>query len=383
MNILKRIGHFLIYRQRQFHNLNQINVYKKNLLHNYKYLTRLNSKVKIAPVIKSNGYGCGIVNVAKILEGQNPPFFCVDSLFEAYELTQAGIKTPILITGYTDPANLQHQRLPFAYAVYTSDLLEAISRYQPHAEVHLFIDTGMRREGVTVDELPNFLQLFKFYPNLQITGVMSHLASSESKNDPLFLKQIKQFEKALVIIKSHKIKPRWVHVAATGSLINPQTQPIIAKYSNLARAGLALYGFSSSVADPNLQPVLTLKSKISQIKLIRRGEKVGYEGTYTAKKDILIGVLPIGYYDGVDRGLSNQGAVQVNGAICPIIGRVSMNLTVIDLSSVENPKIGQQVTIYSASPNDQNSIENVAKVCKKIPYEILVNLASSTKRVVT
>lgn len=360
--------------------LNTIGVIKNNLLHNYKYLSSFDKNIKIAPVVKSNGYGHGILNVAKILESQNPPFFCVDSLFEAYELLNGGVKVPVLITGYTNPENLKVKKLPFHYALFTLDVAEALNKYQPGAKAHLFLDTGLHREGVPITKLAEFLKDLERFPNIKIEGVMSHLASSKSKDDKLFLSQIEQFKKGLKIIKDAKINPKWVHIAATGAIVNPQTRPIITGLSNMVRAGLSTYGFSSSTFDKNLKPALSLKTHLAQIKQIKKGDMVGYDGTFEAKKDMILGILPIGYYDGVDRGLSNKGVVQIMGHECPILGRVSMNITTVDITSLSNPQIGEEVIVYSNNPTDKNSISNVSRTCNKIPYEILVNLAESTRR---
>ncbi len=371
---------FLNLFKKRYQTLNKIEISQNNLLHNYHYLSSLDKKVLIAPVMKSNGYGHGITNVGKILDSVNAPFFCVDSLFEAYELQKANIKTPVLVMGYSNPENLKVKTLPFSFAVYDLETTKVLNEFQPGCGVHIFVDTGMHREGVPVENLPEFLNQIKKLTNIKIEGLMSHLASSESRKDPLFLNQIKQYKKAKGILKKHKIHPKWFHIAATGSLINPQTRPIIAEVSNLARAGLALYGYSSSMPDQNLKPTLTLTTKIAQIKKVSRGEKLGYDGTYTAKKDMTIAVLPIGYYDGVDRRLSNKGAFSINDISCPIIGRVSMNLNITDVSSVPNPKVGQEVVVYSCNPADKNSLGNAAKICKTIPYDLLVNLAETTRR---
>ncbi|MBI2338387.1 hypothetical protein HYU95_04350, partial [Candidatus Daviesbacteria bacterium] len=147
-------------------------------------------------------------------------------------------------------------------------------------------------------------------------------------------------------------------------------------------AGLALYGYSSSTQDTNLKPALTLTTKIAQIKKVSKGEKLGYDGTYTAKKELTVAVLPIGYYDGVDRRLSNNSICLLDNIECPILGRVSMNLNIIDVSKVPTPKAGQEVIVYSSNPKDKNSLENSAKLCKTIVYDLLVNLAESTRRVI-
>jgi len=150
----------------------------------------------------------------------------------------------------------------------------------------------------------------------------------------------------------------------------------------MARTGIALYGIDTEGKDKNLKPTLTLKTRISQIKNLHKSEKAGYNFTFTAKENMQIAILPIGYYDGVERELSNKGFVLVNGKTCPIIGRVSMNITTVDVSEVPNPKVGQEVIIYSNYSNDKNSILNSAKICGKIPYELPVHLASSTKRII-
>lgn len=376
------IGRILKFFKKSYHTLNLIEVSGDNTLYNYRYLCSLSKNVKVAPVVKSNGYGHGIVNVAKILDSVNAPFFCVDSLFEAYQLQKINIKTPILVMGYTNPENFKIKKLPFQFAVYDIESAKILNRYQPGCQIHIFVDTGMYREGIPIKDLPFFLDEIKKLPNISIAGLMSHLASSESRKDPLFNSQIKQFKKAKEICKKQKVTPRWFHIAATGSIVNPQTRPIIASVSNLARAGLALYGYSSSTFDKNLKPALTLITRIAQIKEVKKGDKIGYEGTFTAKKDTLIGILPIGYYDGVDRRLSNKGILLIENKLCPILGRVGMNVNIIDLNNVPNPKIGQEVVVYSANPEDKNSIANCAKICNTIPYDLLVNLAESTRRVI-
>lgn len=367
--------------RREYQTLNIIEVSKSNLLHNYKYLSSINRKVRIAPVVKSNGYGHGIENVAKVLDDLNFPFFCVDSLYEAYKLQDAFVVNKILVMGYTDPENLKIKKLPFSFAVFDLDSTKVLNEFQVGCKIHIFVDTGMHREGISVKDLPAFLEEIKKLPNIKIEGLMSHLASSEGKSDPIFASQIKQFNKAKEICKRLKIYPKWFHISATGGIVNPKTKSVIAAVSNLVRAGLALYGFSSTTFDPKLKPALTLKTKIAQIKKVKKGNKIGYDGTYTAKKDLTVGVLPLGYYDGIDRRLSNKGWVTIDNTPCKILGRVSMNITSIDISKIPNPQIGQDVVMFSSNSTDPNSIENVAKICKTIPYDILISLATSTKRV--
>lgn len=363
---------------RTYQPLNKIHLSKSKLIHNYHYLTSLSSSMKVAPVLKSNAYGHGIKPIAQILDKMNPPFFCVDSLYEAYELLKAGIKTKVLIMGYVHPANISVKHLPFSYAVYDMTFLERIAKQQPHAGIHLFVDTGMHREGILIDSLPQFVDRIKA-SNLKLEGVMSHFAQAEETDNKLTIQQIQNFERAQEIVHRHGFDPEWIHIAASGGLLNRKK---FSKYKlgNLARVGLASYGIDPAGKDKNLKPVLKLTTVLSQIKEIKKGEKIGYDFTYTATRDIKTAILPIGYNDGVEVELSNRGRVMIGNKLCPIIGRLSMNITTIDVSHVNKPHSGQEVIVYSDNPADQNSIEHAAYVGKTMPYELLVHLNPSMRR---
>lgn len=357
----------------KYHPLNSLNISKKALIENYHTLSKINSNIKVAPVLKSNAYGHGLLGVAKTLDNLKPPFFCVDSLYEAYELYKAKIKTPVLIMGYVDSANLKVKKLPFLYVVSDISLLEEIARNQPGSFVHIKVDTGMGRMGVPLQDLPKFLEKARTLKGIKIDGVMSHLAETND-NSKLTKMQLDNFQNVLDIFNSFGIRPKWRHILSSGGLLNIRRKNL-GKLSNVARAGLAIYGIDPDGKYKKLKPVLSLQSKVVQIKMIRRGDKVGYGGTYTAEKDIKLGILPIGYNDGVDRRLSNKGRMIVKKTSCPIIGRISMNITAIDLTKVKNPKIGQKVTVFSSNPEDVNSIERVAITCNTIPYDILVGVS--------
>ncbi len=353
--------------------LNTIEISEKNLLFNYNYLSSINSKIKVAPVLKSNAYGHGIREIGKILDRVCPPFFCVDSIYEGYELLKAKVKTPILIMGYIDPENLKVKRLPFSYAVYSKDFALKVNRYQPGAKIHIFVDTGMHREGIEIGELAGFVQFIKNNTSLQIDGLMSHFAMAEKPNDSKTKKQVKNFEKAQEILKNMHVDIRFSHVGASSGILNNKS---LGPIGNVARVGIATYGIGSS----NLKPVLRLTTKIIQVKTLKKGESIGYDFTFTANKKMTVGILPIGYYDGVDRRLSNKGFVRIGKKYCKILGRVSMNITAIDLSSTARSKVGQEVEVYGRE--GKNSITESAKICKTIPYELLVHLAESTKRII-
>jgi len=354
--------------KKTYNPLNTIEINKKRLIDNYYHLFSLNKSLKIAPVLKSNAYGHGIIEVASILDKLNPPFFCVDSLYEAYRLLKNKINTQILITGYVNPENLSIKKLPFSYSVFDLLQFRKILKNQLQAKFHLFIDTGMNREGIRVDELEFFLKELTVYEKRNIVGVMSHLGQG-SQNTKETKNQIVNFKKSIELLKKYSIDPKWIHLGNSEGFSNKDLH--LKNFTNVARIGLTLY-----------DRVLTLKTSIVQIKNIKKGEKIGYDFTYQAKKDGKIAILPIGYNDGVDIRLSNKGVVLINNFVCTIVGKINMNITVVDISDVKDLSINQEVIIFSNNAEDYNSIEKTAEICNTTSYEILIHLNSTIKRII-
>lgn len=374
IDILRRIF------KRSFTPLNLIYISKERLVENYRELSSVNPEIKIAPVLKSNAYGHGIRLVGKILDGVGAPFLCVDSLYEAFQLySKTGVVTPILIMGYIDPKSLQVKKLPFSFAIYDFEHARVLNEYQKGAKVHLFIDTGMNREGVRMEGLGEFLEKLKELKNIEIEGLMSHLADPAHPEAPLTKMQLQNFEKARRLVTDAGLKPKWFHIGGSYGLLNK-----LASGCNLVRVGRAVYGIDNmdSRLNLNLWPALKHTSKIVQIKKIKKGDTVGYMGSFKAKRDMVIGILPLGYNDGVDRRLSNKGVVMVDGVRCPIIGLVSMNITTIDLTAVKEPVLGQTAVVYSDNPKDDNCVVKMSAAGGLLPHEMLIHIAESTKRVV-
>ncbi len=358
---------------RNYKPLNILEISKKRLISNYNYLNSFG--LKIAPVLKSNGYGHGLTQIASVLDALDPPFFCVDSLYEAYELYKANISTPILVMGYVSPESLHTKHLPFSFALYTKKQLRALKEYQPKSKIHLFIDTGMHREGFLFEELGDILSDIK-KSGIYLEGIMSHFAESENPTKKLTQDQNERFGQAVAVIKK-SFSPEYVHIANSSGILKSGG---LSNLGNVARAGISLYGIDPSFKNTFLKPVLEFKTRIAQIKTIKKGECVGYNFTYKAQKKISLAILPAGYNDGVERKLSNKGFVKVKGILCPIVGRVSMNITTIDVTAVSNLREDDVVTVYSSDTNDRNTIENASKIAGVIPYELLVHLHASTKR---
>jgi alanine racemase len=372
-----------MYKQ-QYHHLNIIELSATALLKNHQALQQSQPHASICPVIKSNAYGHGLKALAPLFDRLNSPFLVVDSLYEAYELYKCSVKTPVLILGYTIPDNYKIKKLPFHFTLFDVETAQMLSRYQPGCSVHIFVDTGMSREGISLVDLPLFIEQIKSL-HLHIVGLASHFADADNVISQVNThKQIKQYKRALTIFNNAGITPKWRHISASGGAFK-----VIDNTFNMIRAGIASYGVSpldERDKDSNkidLHPILTLKTHIAQIKNIGKGALVGYNGTYKSPSERKIALLPLGYYDGLNRRLSNKGIVQIQGINCPIVGNISMNITTIDVSHIKDVKVGEEVIVYSSLSSDKNSIKNAAKAIGMSPYELLVKLAESTYRKVT
>jgi len=359
----------------------EVLIYKKNLLHNLRAFQKNYPRQKIAPVLKSNAYGHGLVPVAKILDRKNIAFFAVDSLFEARILRGEGIKSPILIIGYTRASDIAKNNLKnvsFAITIY-EQLEELAGNLKTPQKLHLKIDTGMHRQGIQPPNFAKAIAKIKKNKNIVMEGLCSHLASADSYDKKYAMQQIKEWNKAVKIFQNNFPKIKYFHLAATAGSFYSTKIP-----ANVIRLGLGLYGLDSSpFRNSNLKPALETKTIISGIKSINRGEYIGYGLTYRAKKDIKIAVIPAGYYEGTDRRLSNKGFYKIRGKFCPLVGRISMNISLADVSHIQNVKAGDEVSLISANPNDKNCISEMANLCGTIPYEILVHVPQHLRRIVT
>jgi len=371
--------------KQEYQTLNLIEVSQKALTNNFNYFQKNNPGQKITPVVKSNAYGHGLTLVAQFIDNHlKVPFITVDSLYEAYELRKAGIKTKPLLIGYTNPENFKIGPL-IDYCLPVYDLVSAriIAQFQPRAEVHLKIDSGMNRLGIQLQQARQLARKLKKINNLKITGIYSHLSQSAELNKVFTQKQVGTFKEAIKIFEQEGYNFRWKHVSATSG-----TKIVNDKDFNLIRLGLGFYGLSpfpinsaeTTILNKNLTPALKLTSHLAAIKTVPAGAEIGYGGTLVTKRKTKLGILPLGYYEGIDRRLSNQGVVEVNNTLCPIIGRVCMNLTIIDLTDAGETKIGNPVVVYSNKTDRPNSLVNLADQANTIPYALLVNLAESIRR---
>ena len=375
----------------------RLEISRHAIINNLDQFRKLAPHGTIAPVLKSNAYGHGLLEVAKILEryrhiskgARNTdgvgtiPFFVIDSYFEAVALRSQGVKTPLLVIGYCRPEVILNSRLNnVAFTIGSIESLQELEDTEHPIAIHLKIDTGMHRQGILIKEVPKAVELLAENPEIVIQGLCSHLSDADN-DDPSFTEgQVNSWNKVVSHFKNEFPSLKYFHLGATyGHRFTPDID------ANVSRLGLGLYGLVDGSQFPeklHLTPALKMKTIISSVKKLGRDDSVGYSGTFRAERDTTIAIIPVGYYEGIDRRLSNCGFVQVgqNDIVCPIIGNVSMNMTTIDVSHVGHIKQEMEVTIFSNNLNDRNSIVELAKYGKLLPYELAVHIPAVLKRTV-
>jgi len=376
LNFLRKIKkHFLHYDPSV-----EVLISKNRLIENLKEYQTKYPNFLFAPVLKSNAYGHGLLEVAQILNNEKIAFFVLDSLHEAIVLRNNGIKTGILVIGYTQPKNIVNSKLSqIAFTITSLEQLHEVTKMiKSKVNIHLKVDTGMHRQGILVEQIKETVDIIKNNKFLNLEGVCSHFADADNTKESFTKNQIGEWKKSIALFKENFQTIKFFHISATAGIsYNEQGS------GNVVRLGLGLYGInSSSSVKLNLKPVLQVQSLISSLKTVKAGESIGYNATYQSKQDAVIAAVPMGYFEGVDRRLSNCGFFKVKESFCPIVGRVSMNITSIDVSSISNIKLDDPVIIISDNKEDKNSVENIAKTTQTIPWEILVHISQHLRRII-
>jgi alanine racemase len=362
-----------------------------SLRHNARLLRDLVGARRAAFVVKGNAYGHGLVPVARAIE----PFatrLCVYTLDEGLALRSGGVNAPVLVLG-----PIPHEAVDDALAadlemvLWSADefvrrLSAAARKRQRSAIVHVKVNADLNRLGFEPHDLVNALDDLLGMPEIVIAGVFSHLASAEELDSPYTMHQLAAFEHALAqakpLLDRRSLAPLRHIAASAAAMLWPQTR------LDMARFGIALYGLWPSRqtreamgATPlDLQAALSYRSQIVVTRTIAAGASVGYGGSFHAPREMRIGVLPAGYADGVPRALSNRGAVAVEGAICPIVGRVAMNMTEIDLTAAPNARVGSMVTLIGRDGGAAIGTDDWATWAETINYEIVTRLPSELRR---
>ena len=362
-----------------------------NLAANFNRIRRRVTPVaRVMAVLKANAYGHGAVECAQRLSREGADWFGVALPEEGIQLRAAGIKEPILLlAGYWPGQAAACVQNQLTSVVYRLEMVEALNQAAANAgvviDVHVKVDTGMGRLGVRFDQLNEFVPGLAQFRNVRIDGVMTHLAAADDAVcQPLTRDQIQRFEDAVTAFRNHGYRPTHLHLANSAGVFGYRDS-----WGNLVRPGGVLYGLwrdvlPDSVSDPELKPVMSVHSRISLLKWVPPGETIGYGCTFEASRRSLIATLPIGYHDGYMRGLSNRAHVIVRGKYAPVVGRVSMDLTLIDVTDVPGVEIDDQVTLLGGnrnSPELKITAEELARIAGTLSYEVTCGIGERVPRV--
>lgn len=335
--------------------------------------------VNILAVIKADAYGHGAVKVAQTLEKSAVRIFGVATIEEGIELRLAGIKKDILILGSTYPFSnfsevIKYELTPTIASISGLEFFNKFAKYKnKKLPFHLKIDTGMARLGISPLTAVGLIEKIKNLKNIYIDGIYSHLACA-AENENFTKKQISEFEKL-----SGKIPTRYRHIAASTAIIKHKSS-----HFNLVRPGLLIYGllpYQNSEKILPVKPALSLKTKIVYLKTVAKNTSISYCRTYRTKRISKIATIPIGYADGFLRCNSNNAKVLVHGKKASVVGRVCMDMTMLDVTGIKNVIVGDEVVIIGSQGKEKISAENVAKRCRTINYEVVTSISKRVPRV--
>jgi len=356
-----------------------VEIHLPSLRHNLQEVTRRVGRAAVLAVVKANAYGHGAVPVSRALLAAGAHQLGVATVEEGLELRDAGVTAPILVMGgvYDIPA-MQRSALtpvlPSRDAVETAARLAA-PRTAP-LRVHLKVDTGMSRLGLAPDEA---LALLKsgWPPNLHLEGVMSHLASADEPDGGPTERQLARFRAFLEAIQAAGLNVPIAHIANSAAILR-----FPSSHLDLVRPGLMLYGYSSGpTPSADLRPALTWKSRVIQIKRVDAGQRVSYGGTFVASRPSTLAVLPVGYADGYSRAFSNKGHALIGGRAAPVVGRVCMDLTVVDVTDHPAVRPGDDAVLLGQQGSAAITANDLAAWQDTISYEVLCRIGPRVTRV--
>lgn len=366
--------------------LNRVEISAEAILHNLEILQAEQPRAEIIPVLKANAYGHGLKEICQILNRSRVNMVAIDSFPEA-QLVYRYFKGRVLLIGEMPVAAYGHLKWSRTdICVYNSSTLRALAALEVQARVHLFVNSGMNREGIK--DLPTFWREHSdCWPKVTVQGLCSHLADAEG--DGVYnQKQQELFFQDLEFLQQQHCHPVYVHLGNSAGVFALRDQRLTA-----FRPGLALYGYNPfSEAHPSylraqaLRSALRLISTVVAVQDLSAGEIVSYNASFRATQATKIAVIPFGYYEGLDRRLSSLADFQLlvgNKKIrVHVAGKVCMNLCCLEINREEAVVVGAEVVLISPQVNDYNSLTNLASLQGSIPYELLVKLQSNIRRVI-
>ncbi len=356
------------------------------LKHNYLTIkNHLSTGAQLMAVVKAGAYGHGAVECSRALEAVNADWFGVALAEEGIELREAGIARPIFCLGgfWRGQADdvIKHD---LTVAVFRLDQAEELNAKAREAgrivNFHLKVDTGMGRLGVALNDVAEFARALESLSHIKLDGVMTHFADADGDEPAYTMTQIARYDEAFRILRELGFDPSWRHLAnSAGIQAYPQS------HGNLARAGATLYGLARDVLSAKLEPfdlrpVMSLRSRVVMLKTVPAGTSLGYGCTFTTERESRIATIPIGYADGLRRAHSNNGRVIISGRFAPVVGRVSMDLTIIDVTGIPDVEIGDEVILIGQQNGLSLAAEDLAQQIGTISYEIVTGISSRVPR---
>lgn len=348
--------------------------------------------VTICAVVKADAYGHGAIECSEALEAEGAKWLGVTSLDEAIPLREAGVKTRVLLmTGFWRGEEEEIIRLGLTPTIWEPEQIQLLEKAAVHLgvpkhSVHLKVDTGMGRLGVAPEAMPDLCKILKSSPHLTVEGLSTHLAASEVLDAPSVEQQLKAFAEARRILQSSGFNPEIIHTANTAAVISrPQS------WNTMVRPGIALYGYylpferagrevSGSGLRLPVKPVLTWKTRILSLRDVKANQALGYGGIYITKAPARIAVLPVGYADGLNRRISSQGRVIVREHYAPIVGRISMDLTLVDVTGLPGVSVGDEVILLGSCDGLTVDAREHAALSGTVAYEILCGISKRVPR---
>ncbi len=340
--------------------------------------------VKMAPVVKADAYGHGLVPVARELDLLGAEYFGVNDLAEARALRDAGIEREIMVLLGVEPQDAgEAVSLGVIPVVYSRESLkgldEALRSLGAKVRVHLKMDTGMGRLGQPWWEAGEFFRFAASLETVEVTGLCSHFSTSDEADKGFSNLQIKKFKEVVETARHAGLDPEELHMANSAGIIDLGSSQL-----SLVRPGITLYGCQPSKEMHNacaLSQVMRLKTRVAQVKTLHAGSFVGYGNTYVTERETRMAVLPVGYANGLSRLLTNRGEVLVRGRRAPIIGRVSMSLTTVDVTDVRGVIEGDDAVIMGFMGREFIGADDIAELTSTISYEVLCLVGSTNERV--
>jgi len=369
----------------QHKNKSWVEISKKSILSNISaFKLFVGKKVLFCGVVKANAYGHGFKEVSSVLIKSQIDWYAVDSANEAISLRKLGVRKPILVLGYSRLVELNEIiESNISFVVYNLETLKKIValNLKKKAKIHLKIETGLNRQGIEEKSIFKYIEFIKLHSDKFIAeGASMHFADIEDNKNSSFAKlQLKIFNERIKKIKELGINFSFKHAAASaGTILYSNT------HLDMVRIGLSLYGLHPSRETTDkikLKPVMTWKALIVQIKNVSKNESVGYGRTWTAKRTTKIAIIPVGYSDGYDRKLSNCGRVIIKGKYAQVLGRICMNMFMVDVTDIPGIKLEDEVVIMGKKDNLEITADEIAKKIDTINYEVVSRINPLLPRV--